>query len=142
MLEYIKWDKFLNVIDKAIQACKNSGQEADDHFPRMEKLVKIGFRGKNEIHRTQKQIKMSKLGSKKKPAIVRVQTEQRAQEVLALCNSKGWQAIVGIEPDKDEDISDVERLLNPPKPIESNKIARNSPCPCGSGKKYKKCCLH
>jgi uncharacterized protein YecA (UPF0149 family) len=23
-----------------------------------------------------------------------------------------------------------------------NKIGRNDPCPCGSGKKYKKCCLH
>jgi len=23
-----------------------------------------------------------------------------------------------------------------------NKIARNKPCPCGSGKKYKKCCLN
>ena len=22
-----------------------------------------------------------------------------------------------------------------------NKIGRNAPCPCGSGKKYKKCCL-
>lgn len=21
-------------------------------------------------------------------------------------------------------------------------IGRNDPCPCGSGKKYKKCCLH
>jgi len=29
----------------------------------------------------------------------------------------------------------------PQKPIVSQKIARNSPCPCGSGKKYKKCCL-
>jgi hypothetical protein len=25
-------------------------------------------------------------------------------------------------------------------PVESNKIGRNEPCPCGSGKKYKKCC--
>jgi uncharacterized protein YecA (UPF0149 family) len=25
-------------------------------------------------------------------------------------------------------------------PIKSKKIARNDPCPCGSGKKYKKCC--
>ncbi len=24
-------------------------------------------------------------------------------------------------------------------PVSSNKISRNSPCPCGSGKKYKKC---
>ncbi|WP_186758048.1 YchJ family protein [Echinicola salinicaeni] len=25
-------------------------------------------------------------------------------------------------------------------PIQSNKISRNDPCPCGSGKKFKKCC--
>jgi hypothetical protein len=33
---------------------------------------------------------------------------------------------------------------NPPKPFaevrQSEKIGRNDPCPCGSGKKYKKCC--
>jgi preprotein translocase subunit SecA len=26
--------------------------------------------------------------------------------------------------------------------INENKIGRNDPCPCGSGKKYKKCCLN
>lgn len=26
--------------------------------------------------------------------------------------------------------------------LEEPKIGRNEPCPCGSGKKYKKCCLH
>ena len=27
------------------------------------------------------------------------------------------------------------------QPIEKeNKVGRNDPCPCGSGKKYKKCC--
>lgn len=26
------------------------------------------------------------------------------------------------------------------KPLVSSKIGRNEPCPCGSGKKYKKCC--
>jgi uncharacterized protein YecA (UPF0149 family) len=25
-------------------------------------------------------------------------------------------------------------------PVKSVKIGRNEPCPCGSGKKYKKCC--
>jgi tetratricopeptide (TPR) repeat protein len=25
-------------------------------------------------------------------------------------------------------------------PVESDKVGRNDPCPCGSGKKYKKCC--
>jgi preprotein translocase subunit SecA len=28
----------------------------------------------------------------------------------------------------------------PAKPIMSAKVGRNDPCPCGSGKKYKKCC--
>jgi len=36
VLDYLKWDKFLNVIEKAKLACKNSGQEPNDHFPRVE----------------------------------------------------------------------------------------------------------
>ncbi len=34
------------------------------------------------------------------------------------------------------------RGLSPPMPIveQSPKIGRNAPCPCGSGRKYKKCC--
>lgn len=31
-------------------------------------------------------------------------------------------------------------LSNAPAPVRSEKIPPNSPCPCGSGKKYKKCC--
>lgn len=49
VLEYIKWDKFLNVIEKAKQACKISGQAPNDHFPRIEKLVKIGSGAKRDI---------------------------------------------------------------------------------------------
>jgi uncharacterized protein YecA (UPF0149 family) len=26
-------------------------------------------------------------------------------------------------------------------PLRRHKVGRNDPCPCGSGKKYKKCCL-
>jgi hypothetical protein len=32
--------------------------------------------------------------------------------------------------------------LTMPDRLEQKKIGRNDPCPCGSGKKYKKCCLH
>ncbi|MEW5818456.1 MAG: PBPRA1643 family SWIM/SEC-C metal-binding motif protein [Spirochaetota bacterium] len=85
---------------------------------------------------------MTKLGSDKRPAVIRVQTTKRAEEIIALCNDRGWKVIVGIEPDKPEDISDVERLLNPPSPIGGEpKVGRNDPCPCGSGLKFKKCCL-
>ncbi|TXL11277.1 hypothetical protein BMR04_16080 [Methylococcaceae bacterium HT3] len=30
--------------------------------------------------------------------------------------------------------------LNKSQSVRSNKTGRNVPCPCGSGKKYKKCC--
>ena len=33
------------------------------------------------------------------------------------------------------------KFKEPSVPLVSNKIGRNDPCPCGSGKKYKKCCL-
>ena len=49
VLDYIKWDKFLNVIEKAMQACKNSGQEPNDHFPRVENLVEIASGVKRDI---------------------------------------------------------------------------------------------
>lgn len=48
-LDYLKWDKFLNVIGKAKEACKNSGFEPLDHFPRVEKLVEIGSGAKRNI---------------------------------------------------------------------------------------------
>ena len=48
---------------------------------------------------------MSKLGSKNKP--VRVQTEEMALELYALCQSNDWQVIIGIEPDSSENIEDI-----------------------------------
>jgi DNA-damage-inducible protein D len=39
ILDYQKWDKFKNVIERAKESCKNSNQNPDDHFPRVEKLV-------------------------------------------------------------------------------------------------------
>ena len=53
---------------------------------------------------------MAKLGSEKRPLVVRVQTEERASEIVSICDEHGWHYI-GFEPDKPEDISDVERLL-------------------------------
>ncbi|MTW20687.1 zinc chelation protein SecC [Allochromatium palmeri] len=83
---------------------------------------------------------MAKLGSQKRPIIVRTNSEETARYVAETCAEHGWHYIIGLEPDKPEDISDLERMLNPPKPMLSDKVGRNDPCPCGSGKKYKKCC--
>jgi SWIM/SEC-C metal-binding protein len=83
---------------------------------------------------------MAKIGTEARPIIVRVQTDERAKYVADLCEENGWIFIIGFEPDKPEDISDLLKALNPPTPIRSEKPGRNDFCPCGSGKKYKKCC--
>ncbi len=85
--------------------------------------------------------KLAKLGTEKNPAIVTVQTDKRLKEVTSLFEAKGWKYRIEVDPDKLEDITDLTRLLNPPKPkIAEQKVGRNAPCPCGSGKKYKNCC--
>lgn len=86
-------------------------------------------------------IKKSKLGTDKNPAVINVQTEERVKELESVFVENGWKYKIELEPDKPEDITDLEILLNPQKTfISEKKVNRNEPCPCGSGKKYKKCC--
>ena len=49
VLDYSSWDKFKRVIQKAIVACENSGQSADDHFSQVVKMVQIGSGAQREI---------------------------------------------------------------------------------------------
>lgn len=49
LLEYATWDKFKRVIEKAIEACGQSGNEAEDHFSQTGKMVDIGSAAKREI---------------------------------------------------------------------------------------------
>jgi SWIM/SEC-C metal-binding protein len=85
--------------------------------------------------------KTAKLGTEKNPAVVNVTTKKRMNEVAKIFEKNGWKYTIELQRDKPEDITDLEILLNWPKPIEAQKkVRRNDPCPCGSGKKYKKCC--
>jgi SWIM/SEC-C metal-binding protein len=84
---------------------------------------------------------VARIGTQRHPAIVRVKTAARAQQLIAFCQDEGIQVIVGVEPDQAEDISDIERTLNPSEPVQAlPSVGRNAPCPCGSGNKFKKCC--
>ncbi len=100
---------------------------------------------------------MGKLGTSGNPIRFRVNNEQQMEEVVLICEKNNWKFICGLESDKDEDISELEYMLNPkafnkrPKMKRTNTdtikntepiIGRNEPCPCGSGLKYKKCCLY
>ncbi|MFH1181608.1 MAG: DNA damage-inducible protein D [Candidatus Woesearchaeota archaeon] len=49
LLGYDKWENFLNVVDKAKIACKNSGYEMQDHFPEVRKMVGLGSGAQREI---------------------------------------------------------------------------------------------
>ncbi len=95
---------------------------------------------------------MAKLGTHRRPAVLRVQTVEKAEEIMSLCGSRGWKAIVGVEPQEPEDLTDLRRLLGSDpddlggqqatvaRPVAT--VGRNDPCPCGSGLKYKKCCMN
>lgn len=112
----------------------------------MDKTQYWAFKAVNE---TQAQVKwqqskrvgiMAKLGSEKNPLILRLADESNVDNIANICNERGWHFILGVEPDEEEDLTDLERKLNPPIQREATKIGRNKPCSCGSGKKYKKCC--
>ena len=49
LLGYDKWENFVNVIEKAKIACKNSGHDIKDRFPDVRKMVEVGSGAKREI---------------------------------------------------------------------------------------------
>lgn len=54
-----------------------------------------------------------------------------------LYNIDAWQGILDEERRKE-----IKKEYNLTKTVvKGDKVGRNDPCPCGSGKKYKKCCM-
>lgn len=85
--------------------------------------------------------KTAKLGTLTNPAVINVQTAERVKELESVFEENGWKYSINLEPDKPEDIKDLEILLNPLKTrVAEKRVGRNESCPCGSGKKFKKCC--
>jgi uncharacterized protein len=86
--------------------------------------------------------------------------------ILALCGNENGESLLGIPPDEEDRIMEEAAEFipacvaaidaywrekrrtsmpfaagTPPQPNHaSSKVGRNQPCPCGSGKKFKKCC--
>ncbi len=87
--------------------------------------------------------KTVRLGTDKAPAQISVQTEERKLEIAAICEENNWASIITVDPSQDENLRDLSILQerSEVKSATTTKAAsRNDPCPCGSGKKYKKCC--
>ena len=47
-----------------------------------------------------------------------------------------WRYLSEEDEDAESDTADQPQAVNT-----NRDVGRNDPCPCGSGKKYKKCCL-
>jgi len=60
-----------------------------------------------------------------------------------LARQIGLESMLGYDRDDEsaEEQSDEEPLAIIPIRRDEEKVGRNAPCPCGSGKKYKKCCM-
>jgi len=86
---------------------------------------------------------MAALGSKKRPLCVRVTTEEHLNFVAETCEQFGFQFIAEIAPDGPPDFGDLERALEGLRERDAPpavRVGRNEPCPCASGRKFKKCC--
>jgi len=85
--------------------------------------------------------KAVRIGTKKVPAKIIVQTEERKQDVVAILDKNKWFADIIVDAEQEENIKDLEFLQNKNvKTVTKPLAGRNDPCPCGSGKKFKKCC--
>ena len=49
LLGYDKWENFLNAIEKAKEACTNSGHDQKDHFPGVRKMIAMPKGATKEI---------------------------------------------------------------------------------------------
>lgn len=73
LLGYSKWENFLPVIEKAKQACKNSGGDTEDHFLYIQKMVETGSGASREIE----DIKLSRFAS----YMITLNGDPRKQEI-------------------------------------------------------------
>ena len=64
--------------------------------------------------------------------------EDTVRQILAVAPKEAATERVQVAKPTSEGFAGDKRIVR--KPVTSNKIGRNEPCPCGSGKKYKKCC--
>ncbi len=64
--------------------------------------------------------------------------EDTVRQILSVMPKRNVTERVQVAKPTSEGFGDGKSVVR--KPVTSHKVGRNDPCPCGSGKKYKKCC--
>ncbi len=83
-----------------------------------------------------------KVGTEEAPLTIVVNSEERKVEVELTLQENSLFANIEVNADVAENTLELEACLNKPKTTTFAKTPkRNDPCSCGSGKKYKKCCV-
>ncbi|HZP36842.1 MAG TPA: preprotein translocase subunit SecA [Methylomirabilota bacterium] len=68
-------------------------------------------------------------------------TREESPGTVVTARSGQWNETRGEEPRETGVPPRPAATRSEPRVIDGQKVGRNDPCPCGSGKKYKKCCL-
>ena len=64
--------------------------------------MKLGRPVQWQRHSKSGRAEVARLGSHKRPAVVRVQSTEKAEEIVGFAQERGWKVIVGVEPDQIE----------------------------------------
>ena len=125
---------YLQVLDKAYR----------EHLYSMDTLkTGIGLRGYNQKDPLVEYKKESynmfiELISSIKYEIIRILFSVQLRDEAEA--QREQEALERLKEDMESDVENISLSSDEPKQIIEKKIPRNSPCPCGSGKKYKQCC--
>ena len=76
--------------------------------------------------------------------LAKLQNDRRLRIIKDVIKTMEWWACFKPPSNKDYNSSlfAQDGDVFTPQKRQKEKVGRNDPCPCGSGKKYKKCCLH
>jgi len=76
-------------------------------------------------------------------AAQRTENEEHRQRIEEIGDDPIGLMQFALEKMKQESPSSSQPKLNPPVTLQNKqRVGRNDPCPCGSGKKFKKCCIN
>ncbi|MRR57984.1 MAG: preprotein translocase subunit SecA [Deltaproteobacteria bacterium] len=132
------------------------GPELMDHLIKVIMLQTIDAQWKDHllsIDHLKEGIGLRGYGQKDPKQEYKKEAYQLFIDMIARIRQELVEKIFWVQISREEDVEQMERQqrkqkmvfnlaadVSPQQPVKSDKVGRNDPCPCGSGKKYKKCC--